>query len=123
MSHYRRIGFVVVAFIFAVAWEAPLAESQDGVGQMAQEMAPSSYRAPAGLTVDIVIADMLQRNLLRKQQLQHYSAIRTYEIRNLEGKVAAQAGCAWSMRRPTRKRSAGPPKRIRVSCVALYSII
>jgi hypothetical protein len=89
--HYRRIGFVVVAFIFAVAWEAPLAESQDAVGQMAQEMAPSSYRAPAGLTGDVVIAHMLQRNLLRKQQLQHYSAIRTYEIRNLEGKVAAQA--------------------------------
>ena len=44
--HYRRIGFVVVAFIFAVAWEAPLAESQDAVGQMTQEMAPSGYRAP-----------------------------------------------------------------------------
>jgi hypothetical protein len=56
-------GFVVVAFIFAVASAAPLAESQDTAGHMAQEMAPSSYRGRAGLTGDDVIAQMLQHDL------------------------------------------------------------
>src|SRR5260370_15489286 len=89
-AHFGRIeGMVVLAFILGAA-SAALAESQDAAGQMAPQMA-SSYRAPVGLTGDEVIAQMLQRNLLRNQQLQQYSAVRTYEIRNLEGKVAAQA--------------------------------
>jgi hypothetical protein len=33
---------------------------------------------------------MLERNRLRNEQLQQYSAVRTYEIRNLEGELAAQ---------------------------------
>src|SRR5260370_42653026 len=84
----RLVG---VVFVLGAASEARLAESQDAEGQMAQEMALSSDRAPVGLTGDDVIAQMLQRNLLRNQQLQPYSSVRTYEIRNLEGKVAAQA--------------------------------
>ena len=68
---------MVVAFIFAVASAAPLAESQDTEGHIAQEMAPSSYRGRAGLTGDDVIAQMLQHDLSRKLQLQQYSAIRT----------------------------------------------
>src|SRR5258708_7354627 len=103
-THFGRIeGLVVVAFILGVASAAPLAESQDAAGRIAQEMALSSYRAPVGLTGDDVIAQMLQRNLLRKQQLQHYSAIRTYEIRNLEGKVAAQAVVRVEYRAPDQK--------------------
>src|SRR6266850_6132000 len=91
-AHFGRIeGLVVVALILGVASAAPIAASQDSAGQMAPEMALSSYRAPVGLTGDAVIAEMLQRNLLRNQQLQQYSAVRTYEIRNTEGKVAAQA--------------------------------
>ena len=65
----------MVAFILGVAAAAPLMESQDAVGRMAQEMALSSYKAPVGLTGDDVIAQMLQRNLLRNQQLQQYSAV------------------------------------------------
>ena len=91
-THFGRIkGMVVLTFILGAGSAAPLAESQDAAGQIAQEMALSSYRAPVGLTGDDIIAQMLQRNRLRNQQLQQYSAVRTYEIRNLEGKVAAQA--------------------------------
>ena len=91
-AHFGRTErLVVVLFLLGAASAAPLAESQDAAGRMAQEMALSSDRAPVGLTGDDVIAQMLQRNLLRNQQLQQYSSVRTYEIRNLEGKVAAQA--------------------------------
>jgi outer membrane lipoprotein-sorting protein len=103
-THFGRIeGLVVVAFILGVASAAPIAASQDAAGQMAPEMALSSYRAPVGMTGDDVIAQMLQRNLLRNQQLQQYSAVRTYEIRNLEGKVAAQAVVRVDYRAPDKK--------------------
>jgi outer membrane lipoprotein-sorting protein len=103
-GHFGRIEeLVVVAFILGVALAAPLAEGQDAAGRTGREMALSSDRAPVGLSGDDVIAQMLQRNLLRKQQLQHYSAIRTYEIRNLEGKVAAQAVVRVEYRAPDQK--------------------
>src|SRR5258708_6169778 len=103
-THFGRIkGMVVVAFILSVASAAPLAESQDAAGQVGQEMALSSYRAPVVLTGDDIIAQMLQRNLARNQQLQQYSAVRTYEIRNLEGKVAAQAVVRVEYRAPDKK--------------------
>jgi len=94
---------VVLTFILRAASAAPLAESQDAAGQVAQEMALSNDRAPVGLTGDAVIAEMLQRNLLRNQQLQQYSAVRTYEIRNLEGKVAAQAVVRVEYQAPDKK--------------------
>src|SRR6266853_2367130 len=103
-AHFGRIeGLVVVAFILGLASAAPIAASQDAAGRMAQEMALSSDRPPVGLTGDDVIAQMLQRNLLRNQQLQQYSAVRTYEIRNLEGKVAAQAVVYVEYRAPDKK--------------------
>src|SRR5438309_3188871 len=103
-THFGRIkGMVVLTFILGAGSAAPLAESQDAQGQIAQEMALSSYRAPVGLTGDDIIAQMLQRNRLRNQQLQQYSAVRTYEIRNLEGKVAAQAVVRVKYRAPDKK--------------------
>jgi hypothetical protein len=102
-AHFGRIErMVVLAFILGAASAAP-ADSQDAAGQMAQEMALSSDRAPVGLTGDEVIAQMLQRNLLRNQQLQQYSAVRTYEIRNTEGRVAAQAVVRVEYRAPDKK--------------------
>ncbi len=104
-AHFGRIeGLVVVlAFVLGAVSVAPLAESQGAAGQIAPEMALSSYRAPDGLTGDDVIAQMLRRNLLRNQQLQQYSSVRTYEIRNLEGKVAAQAVVRVEYRAPDKK--------------------
>jgi outer membrane lipoprotein-sorting protein len=91
-GHVRRIeGLVAISFILGVASAAPVAESQSSAGQTIQEMALSSYSAPSGLNGDDIIAKMLERNRLRNEQLQRYSAVRTYVIRNLEGKLAAQA--------------------------------
>jgi hypothetical protein len=103
-AHFRRIeGLAVVAFILGVASARSFAASQDVVEQIAPEMTVSSDRAPDGLTGDDVIAQMIQRNLLRNQQLQQYSAVRTYEIRNPEGKVAAQAVVRVEYQAPDKK--------------------
>ena len=91
-GHGRRIEAVVtIALILGAGPVASVAVSQVFASQTAQEMALSSYSAPASLTGDEVVAKMLERNRLRNEQLQRYSAVRTYEIKNSEGKLAAQA--------------------------------
>jgi len=102
-THSGRIKrLMVVAFILGLASSA-LAENQDQAGPIAAERTLPSDEATFGLTGDDVIAKMLQRNLLRNQQLQQYSAVRTYEIRSLEGKVAAQAVVRVEYRAPDKK--------------------
>jgi outer membrane lipoprotein-sorting protein len=95
--------WVLVAFILGVLSAAPLAKTQDGAGQMAQQTALSSYRDPVSLTGDEIIAQMIQRNLARNQELRQYTAVRTYEIRNLEGKLAAQAVVRVEYQAPDKK--------------------
>ncbi len=83
--------WVVIASVLGATPVALIAQSQSFASQTAEEAAPSGYTAPAGLTGDDIVAKMLERNRLRNEQLQRYSAVRTYVIRNLEGKLAAQA--------------------------------
>src|SRR5258708_29386403 len=87
----QRTTRVVIALVLGAAPAASLAQSQSFASQPPAEAAPSGYTAPMGLTGDDIIRKMLERNRLRNEQLQRYSAVRTYEIRNLEGKIAAQA--------------------------------
>jgi outer membrane lipoprotein-sorting protein len=103
-GHVRRIeGLVAISFILGVASAAPVAESQSSAGQTIQEIALSSYSAPSGLNGDDIIARMLERNQFRNEQLHRYSAVRTYEIRNPEGKLAAQAVVRVEYRAPDKK--------------------
>jgi hypothetical protein len=87
----QRKTRIVMAFVLGAAPAASFAQSQSFASQPAAEAAPSGYTVPRGLTGDDIIGKMLERNRLRNDQLQRYSAVRTYEIRNLEGKLAAQA--------------------------------
>jgi hypothetical protein len=96
-------GLLVISFILGGASAAPVAESQSSAGQTTQEIALSSYSAPAGLRGDDVVAKMLERNRLRSERLQRYSSVRTYEIRNLDGKLAAQAVVRMEYRAPDKK--------------------
>src|SRR5260370_20550955 len=90
-GHVRRSkGVVAIALILGAASATPVAKCQSSAGPASPEMALSNYSAPSGLTGDDVIAKMLERNRLRNEQLQRYSAVRTYEIRKLDGKLAAQ---------------------------------
>jgi hypothetical protein len=54
------------------------------------DWASQRYGSRTALTGGDIIATMLERNRMRNGRLQRYSAVRTYEIRNLQGKLAAQ---------------------------------
>jgi hypothetical protein len=86
----QRKARVVIAFVLGAAPAVSFAQSQN-FAQPPAEAAPSGYTAPMGLTGDDIIGKMLEHNRLRNEQLQRYSAMRTYEIRSPEGKLAAQA--------------------------------
>src|SRR5713226_4196416 len=103
-GHVRRIkGVVAIALILGAASAAPIARCQSFADPTPREMALSNYSAPAGLTGDDVIVSMLERNRLRNEQLRRYSAVRTYEIRNPEGKLAAQAVVRVEYQAPDKK--------------------
>ena len=66
------------------------AQGQSFTAKTPEEAAGSSYGASMGLAGDHIIEKMLERNGARNERLQRYSAVRTYEIRNTQGKLAAQ---------------------------------
>jgi len=82
---------VAIALVMGATPVTLVAQSQSFADRTAGETAPSGYTALMRLTGDDIIAKMLERNRFRNDQLQRYSAVRTYVIRNLEGKLAAQA--------------------------------
>ncbi len=95
--------WVVIAFVFGATPAASIAQSQGFASQRVEEAAPSGYTAPVRLTGDDIIARMLERSRLRNEQLQGYSAVRTYEIRNIQGKLAAQAVVRVDYQAPDKK--------------------
>jgi hypothetical protein len=95
--------WAVIALALGTASTASMAQSQSFAAKTAEATTPSRYDGPAVLTGDEVIAKMLERNHLRNEQLQRYSAVRTYEIRNLEGKLAAQAVVRVDYQAPDKK--------------------
>jgi hypothetical protein len=90
--HIGRCGrLAVIAFVLGVTSEAAIAQDQGSTSQTAGAEAQLTLSAPADLSGDEIVAKMLERNRLRNEQLRRYSAVRTYDIRNLKGKLVAQA--------------------------------
>ena len=103
-GHGRRIkGLVAIVFILGTTSAVSTAQDQSSGGQTAAVETQLTYTAPAGLTGDEIVAKVLERNRLRNEQLQRYAAVRTYEIRNLEGKLAAQAVVRVDYQAPDKK--------------------
>jgi outer membrane lipoprotein-sorting protein len=96
-------GVIAIALILGAASAAPVTKAQSFAGATTRELGLSNYSAPSDLTGDDIIARMLERNRLRSEQLQRYSAVRTYEIRNPEGKLAAQAVVRVEYQAPDKK--------------------
>ncbi len=100
----RRIeGLVAIVFVLGTTSVASIAQDRSSASQTAAEEARLTYSAPVGLTGDGIVAKMLERNRLRNEQLRRYSAVRTYDIRNPEGKLAAQALVRVDYRAPDKK--------------------
>jgi len=102
--HVGRVErLAAIAFVLGATSAGSIAQDHSTASQIAAEGARSTYSALSGLTGDEVIAKMLERNRIRNEQLQRYSVVRTYEIRNLEGKLAAQAVVRVEYRAPDKK--------------------
>lgn len=93
----------------------PLALGATSASSMAQRQAfasqPTNFdetpargiRSPMRLSTDDVIAKMLEHNRLRNYALHRYSEVRTYEIKNPEGKLAAEAVVRVTYEAPDKK--------------------
>jgi len=99
----RVRDLVAISFVLASSSLTSMAQGQSFVSQPPAEDTRSTYSVPAGLTGDEIVAKMLERNRSRNEQLRRYSAVRTYEIRNPEGKLAAQAVVRVEYRAPDKK--------------------
>src|SRR5882762_10504190 len=89
--HFGRFAKLVAILVLGVTSLASVAQGQSYASETTEVGARLTDAASVGLTSDEIVAKMLARNHLRNEQLRRYSAVRTYEIRNLEGKLAAQA--------------------------------
>jgi hypothetical protein len=101
----RLTRFLLATFLLKVLMMAPVAESQSFVSETAKGAAPTpaSSRTVDGLTGDEVVARMIERNRLRNEHLQSYSAVRKYEIRNPDGRVSAETVVRVDYRAPGSK--------------------
>ena len=90
--------------LLAGASSAPLAApAQNGPGVITEEKILVSSAAPVVSSSDEIIAQLLLHNQLRDAQLKQYSVVRTYEVRNREGKLSAQEIARMDYQAPDKK--------------------
>lgn len=96
--------WVFFACLLGIA-PAAFAQGNSFVTRPEANKPPSVYTSPpASLTShEDVIARLLERNRFRSSQLQSYSEVRTYEIRNSEGTLSAQAVVRVNYEAPDKK--------------------
>ena len=85
-----RKRWFAIAFILGTTSVGSAAQGQSFTAKAREETAVSGYAAPMAMTGDDIVARMTERNRARSERLQRYSSMRTYEIRNVQGKLAAQ---------------------------------
>jgi hypothetical protein len=88
---FRLEGFLAWTSLVTVLMGAPIARAQSLIGEEATTAASPSYPTIDGFRGNDIIRRMIERNRLRAEHLKSYSAIRTYEIRDLDGQVSAHA--------------------------------
>jgi hypothetical protein len=86
----RLTRLLALALLLMVLMMTPVARSQSLVSEMTNGETSASPRTVDGLTGDEIVARMIERNRLRNEHLQSYSAVRRYEIRNPDGRVSAE---------------------------------
>jgi hypothetical protein len=103
---------LALALLLGVLMIAPVAARQSCVGETAKEEASANSRTVDGLAGDEVVTRMIERNRLRNEHLQSYSAVRKYEIRNPDGRVSAEAIVHVDYRAPGKKTFQRSRRRI-----------
>ncbi len=85
-----RKRWFVIALILGTTSVASPARGQSFTTKAPEETAASSYDPSMVQAGEDIVAQMLEQNRVRSERLQRYSSVRTYEVRNLQGKLAAQ---------------------------------
>ena len=81
----------LLVFSFLLLVHVPVLRAQSFLPKAAPIAATSAPSTLGGLAANDIIAKVTERNRLRNQHLQNYSALRHYEIVNAGGQVSAQA--------------------------------
>jgi hypothetical protein len=102
-GRFRPDRSLAVSFLLTLLTAAPVVKAQNFLTATAPKETASDYRSSEGLTGDNIIARMIEGNRLRDERLQNYSSVRTYEIRNPDGRVSAQAVVRVAYRAPGSK--------------------
>lgn len=103
-AHLPRIVLFLGLFVAAVGVPSRAATSQEAASLTTVGIAMASpAELPVNLTGDDIVAKLIERNQLRDAQLRQYSAVRTYEVRNSQGKLSAQEIVRFEYRTPDKK--------------------
>lgn len=102
-GRFRPSRSLAISFLLSLLTAAPVVKAQNFLAATAPKESASDYRSSEGLTGDNIIARMIEGTRLRDERLQNYSSVRTYEIRNPDGRVSAQAVVRVDYRAPGSK--------------------
>ncbi len=105
MNLLIRLTVVAASLLLLPGISSPLpaAPRQNEPSVVTEEKAPLRSPAPDVSSGDDIIAQVLLHNQLRDAQLKQYSVVRTYEVRNHEGKLSAQEIVLMDYRAPDKK--------------------
>jgi hypothetical protein len=102
--HFERsVRILVIVALVGVTPATLRAARQGDAAKTMPEAAGLLQPPPPGLTGDNVIAKLIEHNKLQNARLQQYSVVRTYEVRNIKGKLAAEAIVRVDYRAPRTK--------------------
>lgn len=79
-----------MAAVLALASSSAGMPRQDRITAVAEEGASLSFSPPSAPTGNEIITQLILHNQLRDARLENYSVVRTYEVRNHDGKMSAQ---------------------------------
>jgi len=99
----RRAAIAAVSLLAVSSAGVPAMPGQDRTGTVSEESASSPLSPADAPTGDEIIAQLLLHNQIRDARMEHYSVVRTYEVRNHEGKLSAQEVVRMDYRAPGRK--------------------
>ena len=95
--------FLVLVLFIAMATVAVAAKPQQNENACSPELATALEPLRPGMTGDQILVGLVAHNEIRKDALVDYTALRTYQVRDLKGKVHAEEVGHMEFRAPDRK--------------------
>jgi hypothetical protein len=95
--------FLVLALFIAMATVAVAATPQQNENASSPELTTALEPLRPGMTGDQILVGLVSHNEIRKDALVDYTALRTYQVRDLKGKVHAEEVGHMEFRAPDRK--------------------